>query len=106
MRKYLHRKIFAGILFFCCILFYAGADMHLAGENGQAAYRQDSGEIGRVAAGISGDGYGAAEVKTLADATGEYIAELNRIRMSGKAIVGLETGFRDRKSTRLNSSHS
>jgi len=41
MRKYLHRKIFAGILFFCCILFYAGADLHLAGENGQAAYRQE-----------------------------------------------------------------
>lgn len=65
------------------------------GEMMQAAYRQDSGEIGRVIAGIQGDGYGAAEVKTLADATGEYIAELNEIRMSGKTIVGIPTGFRD-----------
>ncbi len=34
-------------------------------------------------------------MKTLADATGEYIAELNEIRMSGKTIVGIPTGFRD-----------
>lgn len=76
-------------------LAYFRRCIRACGELMQAAYRQDSSEIGRVAAGISGDGYGAAEVKTLADATGEYIAELNRIRMSGKAIVGLETGFRD-----------
>lgn len=65
------------------------------GEMARAAYRQEAGEVGRILAGIQGDGYGAAEVKTLADATGEYIAELNEIRMSGKTIAGLSTGFRD-----------
>lgn len=65
------------------------------GEMLRAAYAQDGGELGRLLSGMQGDGYGAAEVKTLADATGEYIAELNALRMSGKTIAGLSTGFRD-----------
>lgn len=76
-------------------LAYFRRCIRACGEVLRAAYAQDGGELGRLLSGMQGDGYGAAEVKTLADATGEYIAELNALRMSGKTIAGLSTGFRD-----------
>lgn len=61
----------------------------------QAAYRQDIGGIDRSMAAMRGDGWGSAEIVTLADATEKHIREIAALRESGKKIVGLPTGFTD-----------
>lgn len=66
-----------------------------ANEMVQAAYRQDVAGIDRSMEAIRGDGYGSAEIVTLADATEKFIKKLAALRASGKKIVGLPTGFDD-----------
>lgn len=44
---------------------------------------------------MRGDGWGSAEIVTLADATEKHIREIAALRESGKKIVGLPTGFTD-----------
>ena len=66
-----------------------------AQELAQAAYRQDIGGIDRSMAAMRGDGWGSAEIVTLADATEKHIREIAALRESGKKIVGLPTGFTD-----------
>ena len=66
-----------------------------AQEMAQAAYRQDIGGIDRSMAAMRGDGWGSAEIVTLADATEKHIREIAALRESGKKIVGLPTGFTD-----------
>lgn len=61
----------------------------------QAAMKQDGAEIERTLLALREDGYGDAKIKTLAEATEEYITEVAEIRASGKKIIGLTTGFRD-----------
>lgn len=60
-----------------------------------AVLRQDIGGIDRSMAAMRGDGWGSAEIVTLADATEKHIRELTALRESGKKIVGLPTGFTD-----------
>ncbi len=74
-------------------LAYYRRCMALSREITQAAMRQDGAEIGRLLAAARNDGYGEAKIKTLAEATAEYIAEAAEVRASGKKIIGLPTGF-------------
>lgn len=60
-----------------------------------AVLRQDIGGIDRSMAAMRGDGWGSAEIVTLADATEKHIREIAALRESGKKIVGLPTGFTD-----------
>ena len=69
--------------------------MRTAQEMAQAAYRQDIGGIDRSMAAMRGDGWGSAEIVTLADATEKHIREIAALRESGRKIVGLPTGFTD-----------
>ena len=66
-----------------------------ANEMVQAAYKQDVAGIDRSMEAIRGDGYGSAEIVTLADATERHIKKIAELRASGKKIVGLPTGFDD-----------
>ena len=61
----------------------------------QAVLKQDDDEIDRSMAAMRGDGWGSAEIVTLADATEKHIREIAALRESGKKIVGLPTGFTD-----------
>lgn len=61
----------------------------------QAAYKQDVAGIDKSMNVIRGDGYGSAEIVTLADATEKHIKKLAALRASGRKIVGLPTGFED-----------
>ena len=76
-------------------LAYLRRVVRTAQEMAQAAYRQDIGGIDRSMAAMRGDGWGSAEIVTLADATEKHIRELTALRESGKKIVGLPTGFTD-----------
>lgn len=60
-----------------------------------AVLRQDIGGIDRSMAAMRGDGWGSAEIVTLADATEKHIREIAALRESGRKIVGLPTGFTD-----------
>lgn len=60
-----------------------------------AVLRQDIGGIEKCLTAMRGDGWGSAEIVTLADATEKHIRELTALRESGKKIVGLPTGFTD-----------
>ena len=66
-----------------------------ANEMVQAAYRQDVAGIDRSMEAIRGDGYGSAEIVTLAEATEGHIKKIAMLRAMGKKIVGLPTGFDD-----------
>lgn len=61
----------------------------------QAAYKQDVAGIDKSMEVIHGDGYGSAEIVTLADATASHIRKVAELRASGRKIVGLPTGFED-----------
>ena len=61
----------------------------------QAAMKQERGEVEKVLLSMRDDGYGDAKIKTLAEATEEYITDVAKIRASGKKILGLTTGLRD-----------
>ena len=76
-------------------LAYLRRVVRTAQEMAQAAYRQDIGGIDRSMAAMRGDGWGSAEIVTLADATEKHIREIAALRESGKKIVGLPTGFTD-----------
>ena len=76
-------------------LAYLRRVVRTAQELAQAAYRQDIGGIDRSMAAMRGDGWGSAEIVTLADATEKHIREIAALRESGKKIVGLPTGFTD-----------
>ena len=76
-------------------LSYLRRVVRTAQEMVQAAYRQDISGIDRSMANMRGDGYGGAEIVTLADATEKHIREIAELRASGKKIVGLPTGFTD-----------
>ena len=73
-------------------LAYLRRVVRTAQEMAQAAYRQD---IGGSMAAMRGDGWGSAEIVTLADATEKHIREIAALRESGRKIVGLPTGFTD-----------
>ena len=66
-----------------------------ANEMVQAAYRHDVAAIDRSIESMRGNGYGFAEIVTLADATERHIKKIAELRASGKKIVGLPTGFED-----------
>lgn len=76
-------------------LAYLRRVVRTAQEMAQAAYRQDIGGIDRSMAAMRGDGWGSAEIVTLADATEKHIREIAALRESGRKIVGLPTGFTD-----------
>lgn len=61
----------------------------------QAAMQQNGSEVERILTAIRDDGYGEERVRTLAEATAEYITEVAEVRASGKKIIGLPTGFKD-----------
>lgn len=61
----------------------------------QAAIKQDEGEIGRVLAGMQGDGYGEDGAETLADGFAKRLEKLAALRASGNSLIGLTTGFHD-----------
>lgn len=60
-----------------------------------AVLRQDIGGIEKCLTAMRGDGWGSAEIVTLADATEKHIREIAALRESGRKIVGLQTGFTD-----------
>lgn len=66
-----------------------------ANEMTQAAYRQDVASIDRSMEAIRGDGYGTAQIVTLAEATERHIKKIAELRARGRKIVGLPTGFED-----------
>lgn len=74
-------------------LAYFRRCMTFSREITQAAMKQDGAEIERILSAVREDGYGEAKMQTLAEATAEYITEVAEIRVSGKKIVGLPTGF-------------
>lgn len=76
-------------------LSYLRRVVRAAQEIVQAAYKHDISGIDKSMAAIRGDGYGNAEIVTLADATEKHIREIAELRASGKKIVGLPTGFTD-----------
>lgn len=76
-------------------LAYLRRVVRTAQEMAQAAYRQDIGGIDRSMAAMRGDGWGSAEIVTLADATEKHIREIAALRESGRKIIGLPTGFTD-----------
>ena len=66
-----------------------------ANEMTQAAYRQDVASIDRSMKAIRGDGYGTAQIVTLAEATERHIKKIAELRARGRKIMGLPTGFED-----------
>lgn len=61
----------------------------------QAAMKQDEGEIGRILAGMQGDGYGEDGAETLADGFAKRLEKLAALRANGNSLIGLTTGFHD-----------
>lgn len=74
-------------------LAYLRRVVRTAQEMAQAAYRQDIGGIDRSMAAMRGDGWGSAEIVTLADATEKHIREIAALRESGKKIGRLADGL-------------